>query len=617
MKLHKALALLLALVLAVSLASVGFAAEDRSIHIGNLDKIRQNAVPAGALPHFPGQNEIMTASNPTVLPHMAEVDRGILRNADTTLHCFFSAGNCGTKDTAFGMVILTDDDDEDLIFEKWYYFDPGDCAGMASFEIPAGTFPTTGTYNVFFAISTVVGGDLDDVLQGTYYTVTVADQEVGLNRLQLLDVDSKSYTVINLVQGDVKEYIIAFDPVTYTGDHTVAAAVSNGDVVQMQEMAGIYQLTAKAPGVSDLQFTCGNVQLTVRVNVSPVVNVLYVSDRSLQLCDSKDDILFFDTDPAGLVPFVEALIADPEVVQITGRDNESGCLWLRGLKPGNTTLTLRCGSASQEVPISVGHHEMTVLEDTPATCTEPGKRVTGCAYCSDRNTEYFPALGHELNPGSVTEFQEPTATQPGYLAGHCTRCDQDVREELHPIFIDTVADSFYAKELDYLYANGIIKGMTENTFGPGNPINRGQLVVLLYRLSGETAGEAENPFVDVSSDSFVYDAVRWASANGIANGYGDGTFLPGQPVTRAEMVTFIYRFAAHMGADMSAAADLTGYTDVDQMLPYAKTPFAWAVATGLIKGTSEVTLGPSETANRAQCAVILYRYVKAFPSVVG
>lgn len=621
MKFRKAIALLLALALTVCLALVGFAAEDHTAPLRSAgDKLRQSARPAEALSPLPGESEPMAAKNCTVQPNLTDLDRGILQNAAASFVCFFAAEDCGVRDTVLGIEIYPESGlDDDPAYSEYYYFNSGDQAGTQRFDVPAGVFSTLGTYRVYFSIVALdENDDMAEILQSVYLNVNVVDHEIPLESLSLKTVDThESVTRFVACIGQPLTFYIALNPAAYTGGHSVSVYNPDPHIVDVQNSLGYIQFQPKLAGETDVTFECGSVQLVVHVTVRSRITGISTDD-AVGLCVGMTKELYYSAGSGIVNSYIQTQSEDETIASIVGRDSANGVLWLKGVAPGTTSLVFSGDDYTKKVPVTVyAEHELVEVSRTEGTCTEPGTVEKKCVHCGAVVTEPLPALGHKVDPASATETQAPTATQPGYVTGTCTRCGQEARMELPPVFLDTVADSFYARELDYLYAHGIIKGMTENTFGPGNPINRGQLVVLLYRLSGETAGEGENPFRDVSEDSFVYDAVRWASANGIAQGYGDGTFLPGQPVTRAEMVTFIYRFAAHMGADMSAAADLSGYTDADQMLPYAKAPFAWAVASGLIKGTSEVTLGPGETANRAQCAVILYRYVQSFPSAAN
>ena len=91
------------------------------------------------------------------------------------------------------------------------------------------------------------------------------------------------------------------------------------------------------------------------------------------------------------------------------------------------------------------------------------------------------------------------------------------------------------------------------------------------------------------------------------NGYGDGTFGPEDPITREQLAAIFYRYADYKGCDMTARGDLSGYTDADQISPYAMDAMAWASGEGLFTGTSATTLDPAGTTTRAQAATVLMR----------
>ena len=166
--------------------------------------------------------------------------------------------------------------------------------------------------------------------------------------------------------------------------------------------------------------------------------------------------------------------------------------------------------------------------------------------------------------------------------------------------------------LDFMVANGYMNGMSETHFAPHMDLNRAMMVTILYRIAGEPPVEGAPAFADVSANVFCSDAVVWASANGITNGVSDNLFAPTKALTRAELVTFLYRFAGEMGYDRTATTDLSGYDEAEQILnSFAADAFKWAVAEGVIKGTSDTTLSPADTTTRAQVCLMVYRLLSA------
>ena len=175
-------------------------------------------------------------------------------------------------------------------------------------------------------------------------------------------------------------------------------------------------------------------------------------------------------------------------------------------------------------------------------------------------------------------------------------------------FTDVAPEDWYFDAVKYVYVNGLFKGVTATTFQPNANMTRGMLVTVLYRLAGEPAVVGTSEFKDVSSDAYYDQAVRWAKVNGIVTGVTEETFQPDGNITREQMAAILYRYAKYAGMDVSARADLSSYADAGQISDYAKEAMSWAVAMGLISGRSATTLAPTGCATRAEVATILMRY---------
>ena len=179
--------------------------------------------------------------------------------------------------------------------------------------------------------------------------------------------------------------------------------------------------------------------------------------------------------------------------------------------------------------------------------------------------------------------------------------------EQHP-FTDVAADAWYAQAVQYVYENGLMDGIENNQFAPEHTTTRAQLVTILYRLEGQPAVTGESGFTDVEADTWYTDAVVWAAANGIVNGVSDTRFAPGDEITRQQMAAILYRYAEAKGYDVTASADLSGHPDAETIQAYAQIPMAWACAQGLLQGFEDDTLRPAGNATRAQIATILMRF---------
>ena len=175
-------------------------------------------------------------------------------------------------------------------------------------------------------------------------------------------------------------------------------------------------------------------------------------------------------------------------------------------------------------------------------------------------------------------------------------------------FTDVDQDKWYHEGVDYAIKNGLMNGTGADTFAPDATTTRAMVVTILYRLDGEPAVTKDIPFADVPAGQWYSNAINWAAANGIVDGYGNGKFGPDDTITREQMAAILYRYASYKGYSVSDLANLTGYTDAASVSEWASTAMRWAVAEGLIEGTSATTLSPSGDSTRAQVATILMRF---------
>ena len=180
-------------------------------------------------------------------------------------------------------------------------------------------------------------------------------------------------------------------------------------------------------------------------------------------------------------------------------------------------------------------------------------------------------------------------------------------------FTDVVAGTWYYGAAAYAYNNGLFAGMTPTTFAPNATMTRAMLVSVLWRLAGAPAPKAPNTFVDVPDGAWYTDAVTWAAENGVVSGIGGSRFDPSGFVTREQTAEILYNYAHSKGYDVSARADLTAFPDAGSVSGWAENALSWANAAGLINGTvrdGQTILDPQGSASRAQVAMILMNYVE-------
>lgn len=166
-----------------------------------------------------------------------------------------------------------------------------------------------------------------------------------------------------------------------------------------------------------------------------------------------------------------------------------------------------------------------------------------------------------------------------------------------------------ADAVDFAYHFGLVSGVSKTEFAPNSPMTRAQLVTVLYRAAGSPSVTVSTNFEDLDVGSYYYSAVVWANVNGIVNGTSDTTFSPDSRLTRQQLAAILYRYARAFGGDTSYTGNLSHFTDRHQVDSYATTPMIWAVSHEIISGTSDTTLSPLSTATRAQVVVILHRYL--------
>lgn len=174
-------------------------------------------------------------------------------------------------------------------------------------------------------------------------------------------------------------------------------------------------------------------------------------------------------------------------------------------------------------------------------------------------------------------------------------------------FADLTAGSWYYDGVRCALENGIMTGTSARTFAPDRPVTRAMLVTILWRLAGEPYG-CVSPFEDVLPGRWYAQAVSWAYDKGIVTGVTATSFQPGAPVTREQLCAILCRYAALTGKNTAASASLDAFTDRAQVSAYAEASVRWALQAGLLTGVGDGRFAPRSGATRAQLAVLLQRF---------
>ena len=177
-------------------------------------------------------------------------------------------------------------------------------------------------------------------------------------------------------------------------------------------------------------------------------------------------------------------------------------------------------------------------------------------------------------------------------------------------FSDVPHGAYYQDAVDWAVENDITSGTSDTEFSPNETCTRAQAVTFLWRANGQPDAAGNNPFADVSTSSYYNEAVQWAVANGVTSGTSATTFEPDAPVTRAQVVTFLYRDAGSPSASGS-----TSFADVPTDA-YYRDAVRWAVMQGITAGTSATAFSPDESCTRAQIVTFLYRSSDDAPDVL-
>ena len=332
-----------------------------------------------------------------------------------------------------------------------------------------------------------------------------------------------------------------------------------------------------------------------------------------QLFTNDSGIVYYTTDPMKCDHVYDTAVQEPTCTE------------------GGYTLHVcsACGyTYRSDATPAAGHsyHE----EVTKPTCTEGGYTVFTCTIC---NYSYVgaetPTATHPWDEGKVTVA--PTDTKDGVRTYVCLVCGIVAKEAI-PAGSQNSDTCIYGSQcgsvtftdmpeyknwahagIDFVLSKGLFNGMSTTTFGPDKTMTRAMLVTVLWRSVGEP--EATNAdFKDVPQGQWYSKAVSWAAEQGIVNGMGDGSFRPDNQISREQLATILFRFATFEKRDSSDRADLGIFPDGKAVQSYAVEAMQWAVAEGLVNGVFDSNVGitflrPGGSATRAQVATILMRFL--------
>ncbi len=406
----------------------------------------------------------------------------------------------------------------------------------------------------------------------------VYDQEYYSAVLHVVqaEVSAQSMSLYRVSDGYFDEFFVeniywepvtiapALEPYYNTQPRKITATSSNPEVLSVSVDAGYVRLEPKGYGAVDVTITCDEFSRTMWLISGELESITAVPTQT-SLCVGMTDKVNVSYQPSDKPVGAVWTTSDPSVVTV--RDG----------------IVTAVGPGEAYVQVTVG------------------TRIAGMNY----EVHY-----HDLPEG--TPVSTRTATQPACAVGHCSICGKDncVNVYENAIFRDTVADSWYAEHVDFVYDNKLMNGVSEDAFAPNRPVTRAMAVTVLYRIAGEPEVEGENPFVDVAEDTWYTDAITWAAENHILNGVGNHLCKPNDQITREQFAAILYRYTG--GEIGEEPVDLSSFPDDADVSAYAKEAMVWAVEEGLITGVASNGVNylmPRNTMTRAQFATIISRHL--------
>lgn len=414
----------------------------------------------------------------------------------------------------------------------------------------------------------------------------------------------------------VGETITLPDNVSFVGDQAFGAYVYNADYTAQYWVGPttIY-LNGKLSNIGARVFRPdAKVIAVLNSQRNKVAGFTDLDELPTVIWDGKTDIGYNDG----------SCIPEGVTVTLSGNVTVDGKLCIEGklIVPFDAKLTITGNAVivgEDNIVYEGCKHEHVKENIVPATCTEDGSKTVVCEDCGETiSTEVIPATGHSFGEWTVTK--EATCFEDGEETRTCSVCQA---VETRPIFAnsdhcppkaftDLDADAWYHEGVDYALTNGLMNGVGGGRFEPDGQLTRAQLVTVLYRAAGEPdTGKQVNPFTDVADDAWYTKAVIWAANNGIVNGVAKNTFAPDDSITREQIAAMLYRYA---GAEAAKEDKLSAFPDAAKVSDWAKEALNWAVASGLINGVADAngtaSLEPQATATRAQIATILMRWLE-------
>lgn len=432
-----------------------------------------------------------------------------------------------------------------------------------------------------------------DVTQ-TNTNVTTAVVELKNNSLQ----DQTTATLVATLL-DENDQVLETKTTGITG--TLNGEAAQTSTIQFGQLGSRVVVHAAAAGEDQLSF-----------DGLPVSMDDFTADESGALTYTISGVSAYNT-------LVTAISGSGETVTINGQEFDGSGSLSVSIGAGETVITVSIGSTTYTLHITSTHtsggssgggssYRITVADSENGTVT--ANRTTAKAGTTVTLTA-APDENYRLASLAVTNRDGKSITLHDQGNGRYTFTMPSspvtvkatfalIGSEVLP-FVDMSADAYYYDAVGWAVSNGITNGTTDTIFSPDKACTRAQTMTFLWRAAGcPEPHRDDNPFADVSADAYYYDAVLWAVEQGITNGTTATAFSPDVTVTRAQTMTFLWRYSN------SPKASNSSFTDVAADAYYAAA-VAWAVEQEITNGTTSTTFNPNDPCTRAQIVTFLYR----------
>lgn len=404
---------------------------------------------------------------------------------------------------------------------------------------------------------------------------------------------------------------------------------SNATVTQVttdEKGKATITLSGKLPGVGQLTFSLDGTSLTSATQVTvgdttealpvctdveadyPTNSVLDVGTKIVLSTDTEGAKIFYTLD--------RTCPCDP--------NNETRKEYTGPIEITEDTYIIAYAVKEGYEDSKTSHFSYTVKEENPPVVepgpggSTPSRKPTvtvsgtgGTAVAQSSGVVVItPATGYKIAKVLVNG-QEVAIPADGNLTGlqpsdKVTVTFEKISESVDLPFTDLAEDTWYSGAVEYVYAHGLMRGMSETAFAPNTSLTRAQAVQILYNLEGQPVVSGAATFTD--AEHWAKTPIAWAQQTGVVDGYEDNSFRPENPISRQEFAQMMYNYAKYKGYDLTAKGNLDAFPDADKMGAWAEPALAWANGNKLINGHDDGTLDPRGITIRAQAASILMRF---------